>query len=178
MNTRSVLAARMIGKGHQSLDTFCGMMDLPPPVTSRAHTECAKKILRATEETVRVQSISAAKELHAMSAKGTLFVPPLIANVDENLFYPDDEGGGGGGGLGTKTRQVRLPKGIVRGILLNLDDGHQDQNPNGLQDQNSDGQQGDDQGDRVLVESTVMRFIMVMTTNILLWGRKGCYCHF
>ena len=149
VNNRSVLAARMIGKGHQSLDTFCGMMDLPPPVTSRAHTECAKKILRATEEAVRVQSISAAKELHEMSAKGTLFVPPPIANVDENPFHPADEGG-----VGDEDETSPAADGDGQSyddIPLNLDqddDGHQDQNPNGLQDQNPDGQQGDDQGDQ------------------------------
>ena len=125
------------------------MMDLPPPVTSRAHTECAKKILRATEEAVRVQSISAAKELHEMSAKGTLFVPPPIANVDENPFHPADEGGVGDEDETSPAADGDGPS--CDDIPLNLDqddDGHQDQNPNGLQDQNPDGQQGDDQGDQ------------------------------
>ena len=91
VNTRSVLAARMIGKGQSSLNTFCGMMDLPPPLTSSAFSETNKKLLEATEDVAREQSISAAKELHAMSANGTLFVPPPVTVEADNS---DDEGEG------------------------------------------------------------------------------------
>ena len=40
VNRRSVLAMRVAGRGLASLETFCGVMGLPPPVTDpafRAH---------------------------------------------------------------------------------------------------------------------------------------------
>ena len=34
MNTRSVLAMRTIGKGRAGLESFCGVMDMLPPVST------------------------------------------------------------------------------------------------------------------------------------------------
>ena len=42
LNLRSALSTRIIGKGRAGLESFCGVMDMLPPVT--AHTSCAKDL--------------------------------------------------------------------------------------------------------------------------------------
>ena len=39
INTRSVIALREIGKGYSSLKTFCGLMNMPPPMTQKTFLE-------------------------------------------------------------------------------------------------------------------------------------------
>ena len=70
LNRRSVLAMRVAGRGLASLEKFCGIMGLPPPVTDpafRAHK--ADIAAAATEESVESRKV-AAKELHRMQGAG------------------------------------------------------------------------------------------------------------
>ena len=82
----------MIGKGQATLTTFCGMMDLPPPICQKSYSKSNELILKATEESVREQQVAAAQELHDKSAAGTLFVPVPLIEADSNSDSEDEDG--------------------------------------------------------------------------------------
>lgn len=42
------LAMRFMGKGHAGANTFCGIMDLPPPVTQKSYDKIASHIHAVT----------------------------------------------------------------------------------------------------------------------------------
>ena len=48
-NRRSVLATRTIGRGHSGLHCFCGMMNLPPPVTKATLQRHQRKLYTAVK---------------------------------------------------------------------------------------------------------------------------------
>ena len=67
VNTRSVMAIRVAGSGLASLEKFCGIMGLPPPITDHAFMEHKSSILAAAvEESVESRRV-AAQELHRMN---------------------------------------------------------------------------------------------------------------
>ena len=53
VNTRSVLAARTIGKGRNGLATFAGMMGMPPPLT-RSHISKHNEVIRRATSQVPI----------------------------------------------------------------------------------------------------------------------------
>ena len=61
VNTRSVFAMRCCGLGYNALDKFCGLMNLPPPVSKKNYQKLSHKI-RDTAETVAEASMPAAIE--------------------------------------------------------------------------------------------------------------------
>ena len=81
LNTQSVLAMRLMGRVRRP----CTMMDLPLGVCRKAFVNHVNKILTASNDAVRADQLASSEELHAMSADGTLFVPPpvLEGDVDE-----------------------------------------------------------------------------------------------
>ena len=79
VNTQLVLAARTVGMSQTLLTTFCGMMDMPPPICTIAYSNCNKLVLAASNKEVMKEQLAASAELHDMAAAGTLFVPsPLV----------------------------------------------------------------------------------------------------
>ena len=60
-NTRSVYAMRSCGLGYNALEKFCGLMNLPPPVSKKNYQKLSHKI-RDTAKTVAEASMSAAIE--------------------------------------------------------------------------------------------------------------------
>ena len=67
VNTRSVMAIRVAGSGLASLEKFCGIMGLPPPITDHAFMEHKSSILAAAvEESVESRRV-AAQELHRLN---------------------------------------------------------------------------------------------------------------
>ena len=61
VNTRSVYAMRSCGLGYNALEKFCGLMNLPPPVSKKNYQNLSHKI-RNTAKTVAEASMSAAIE--------------------------------------------------------------------------------------------------------------------
>ena len=47
LNQRSVLVSRVAGHGLSDLKVFCGIMDLPPPVTSNTFNTLQKTVFEA-----------------------------------------------------------------------------------------------------------------------------------
>ena len=68
VNRWSVLAMRRIGRGYASLKKFCGVMDMPGPITERNYGR-HQRTLRDAAVAVAEQSMSrAAEETHQLSA--------------------------------------------------------------------------------------------------------------
>lgn len=62
MNRRSALAMRVIGGGHRSLQTFCGLMNLPPPVQKSSFSKIKDTLHEAVLKT-ETESLSKAGKL-------------------------------------------------------------------------------------------------------------------
>ena len=93
VNTQLVLAARTVGMSQTLLTTFCGMMDMPPPISHTAYAKCNNLVLAASKKEVMKEQLAASAELHDMAAAGTLFVPsPLVeADSDSDSELEEDE---------------------------------------------------------------------------------------
>ena len=61
INIRSVYAMRSCGLGYSVLEKFCGLMNIPPPVTKNNYSTIANK-LRDSARTVATDSMSASAE--------------------------------------------------------------------------------------------------------------------
>ena len=44
INIRTILTFREIGKGHTAIETFCGLMNMPPPMTVNMYHETIANI--------------------------------------------------------------------------------------------------------------------------------------
>ena len=74
VNRRSVLAVRRIGHGHAGLKNFCGIMDLPPPI-SEANFRRHQRAMLAASQKVAVDSMeTAAAELRKDNPDGEVAV--------------------------------------------------------------------------------------------------------
>ena len=67
LNRRSVLAMRCIGCGWSALEKFCGIMNLPPPVSEPAFSSHQKTILAATHKVADKALIEVAAELRSLT---------------------------------------------------------------------------------------------------------------
>ena len=66
LNSRFILAARMCGRGSAGLETICGVMCLPPPVTPKSYST-HNSLLKKFVHNVRVESCkSASAQLHRL----------------------------------------------------------------------------------------------------------------
>ena len=75
LNARSVLGMREIGKGRNSLETFCGMMDMLPPVSIPAFSDHNRHLSEISMESARENILAASAHLHQFHG-----VPP-----DQNI---------------------------------------------------------------------------------------------
>ena len=66
LNVRSVVAMRTIGRGQASLQTFCGMMDMLPPVTPTSFSEHTKVLAGFSVETASENMLAASAHLHQL----------------------------------------------------------------------------------------------------------------
>ena len=66
LNSRFILAGRMCGRGSAGLETICGVMGLPPPVTPKSYFT-HNSILQEIVHNVRLESCrSASEQLHRL----------------------------------------------------------------------------------------------------------------
>ncbi len=82
LNTRSVLAMRLIGKGEESLHVVTSILDLPVGMKSLSYNRHVTKICLGSNGYVRTDQLASASELRAMSAAGKLFVPPPVETTE------------------------------------------------------------------------------------------------
>ena len=74
INHRFVLAMRSIGKGHSDSTTFCGIMDLPRPVTQKAYNKINEKILHASHHVAEASLKKAVEEEKKLAGSSDLTV--------------------------------------------------------------------------------------------------------
>ena len=143
LNTQSVLAARMIGKGQKSLETFCAVMDLPPPVQTPGYTKCSKVILEASSDAVQAEFLASADQLRAMSVAGTLFVPSPLVEQDSD----SDCGSEGADEAVSQGGDADVPSHSDQGEAESSFEDDEESSCNGSNndDQSDDGQSCDDQ---------------------------------
>ena len=66
LNARSVVAMRTIGRGQSSLESFCGMMDMLPPVTPASFSEHNKVLAEFSVKTASENMLAASGHLHQL----------------------------------------------------------------------------------------------------------------
>ncbi|GFW78189.1 uncharacterized protein TNCV_136581 [Trichonephila clavipes] len=62
INRRFVYAMRTIGQGHAAMATFCGVMDLPPPVAEKSYNNIINKLKLCSKEVAEASMQSAVLE--------------------------------------------------------------------------------------------------------------------
>ena len=68
VNVRSVYAIRRFGVGHQELQKFCGIMNMPPPV-ARKHYDNISSKLGEVVEVAKASTIQAAVKIKEKEGK-------------------------------------------------------------------------------------------------------------
>ena len=86
INRRSVLAARTIGCDHAELALFCGVMDLPPPITTSTWTDMNKTLEKAARIVQELSTCEAGKLEYAMAS-----TQDDDAGVNKAENAPDDD---------------------------------------------------------------------------------------
>lgn len=84
-NSRSVVAARTIGRGHDSLDSFCAMMDLLPPASPYSFSDYNKDMARFSVETAGENFLAASAHLHQLHGVGLTDIID-IAVTDDGMW--------------------------------------------------------------------------------------------
>lgn len=80
INTRSVLAMRPLGVGHTGLSKFCGVMDLPKPISDTTYGVLTKNISEVTKDVAKLSMSRRkrkAEEEAAISEEGALYGPGI-----------------------------------------------------------------------------------------------------
>ena len=72
LNTRSILAMREIGRGCKYMETFFGMMDMLPPVSSRSFMLHNQALAAASMSSAEHSMIAASEYLHQLNGVGPL----------------------------------------------------------------------------------------------------------
>ena len=66
INLRSIIIFREIGRGHSSLETFAGFMNMPPPMNQTAYNDRVKQIHIAYTKQARSSIQMAATEIRKL----------------------------------------------------------------------------------------------------------------
>lgn len=82
LNARSILGMRTIGRGHRSLESFCGMMDMLPPVTQTAFSTHNQALGDASKMMALQNMLDASKHLHALHGEDPDVVIDIAVTCD------------------------------------------------------------------------------------------------
>ena len=66
VNVRAVYAMRRCGIGHKGLQKFCGVMNMPPPLTHKNYDKVSQKLGEVAEKVAKVSMIDATVEVKAI----------------------------------------------------------------------------------------------------------------
>lgn len=69
INLRSVIATREVGRGHTALQTFCGFMNIPPPMTEKTFLETQSKVGSVYINVAESDMKSAAEEIKEIESR-------------------------------------------------------------------------------------------------------------
>ena len=65
INIRSVYAMRSCGQGHSALERFCGMMNMPQPITKKNYSQLSSKLKDGAKFIAEASMVVAANEVKA-----------------------------------------------------------------------------------------------------------------
>ena len=82
INIGSILAFREIGKGHSAIETFCGLMSMPPPMTSKTYQETIENMNPVYSDSARESMKAAADEIRKDSL-GDEYTEEAVVNIDD-----------------------------------------------------------------------------------------------
>lgn len=85
INRRSALAMRYIGCGHSALRTFCGIMNLPPPVGNTSYDKIKSSINQAVTATQAESMKEAAKIEHSLAEESETDGSDTSRDVDVSV---------------------------------------------------------------------------------------------
>ena len=63
----TILAFREIGKGHSGIETFCGCMNMPLPLTELTYNNTIKSTMHPTYVVTRKDMVNAARDLSKLT---------------------------------------------------------------------------------------------------------------
>ena len=81
INLRSIIAFGEIGRGHSSLETFAGFMNMPPPMNKTAYNDSAKQVHIAYTKQARSSIQIAATEIRMLHLHED-FRDDAVADID------------------------------------------------------------------------------------------------
>ena len=82
LNTRSVLGMREIGRGKKSLEPFCGVMDMLPPLSSPAYIEHNHRVADAVMAVALENMCAASAHLHKLQGVDPTTVLDITVTCD------------------------------------------------------------------------------------------------
>ena len=82
LNTRSVLGMREIGRGRNSLETFCGLMDMLPPIVGSSYGVHNRSLADASMKAGRESMLAAHAHLHQLKASPPTSVIDMAVTCD------------------------------------------------------------------------------------------------
>ena len=66
LNARSVMVMQAIGRGKTSLQSFCGLMDILPPVAAHSYKQHNKQLAQHSMEVAASNMLAASTHLHRL----------------------------------------------------------------------------------------------------------------
>ena len=87
INNRGVYAARTIGQGYAGLKKFCGMLNLPKPMTNNNFDLISNTFSVAAKEVAEKSMLDAANELDMVMIVFQISVYPLMASGREGGLF-------------------------------------------------------------------------------------------
>ena len=81
VNLRTVVAFREFGRGHTAIETFCGFMNMPPPMTSKTYQETMEYVHPSYIEAANKSMKSASDEIRE-ELLGDNFDEDTVVDVD------------------------------------------------------------------------------------------------
>ena len=82
LNLRSTLSMRMIGKGRAGLESFCGVMDMLPPVTAHAYSSHLSVLAEASVQAAADNMRAASEYLHSLLGATPEEVVDVVVTCD------------------------------------------------------------------------------------------------
>lgn len=74
INRRFTYAFRAIGMGHSPMKTFCGIMDLPEPISAKSYNKIIKRLLSSSSTVVKDSMKAAAREEITLTGTSDIIV--------------------------------------------------------------------------------------------------------
>ena len=83
INIRTILTFREIGNGHTAIETFCGLMNMPPPMTVNTYHETIANMHPVYIESAEHSMKATADEIHK-DVLGDDYTEEAVVDIDNS----------------------------------------------------------------------------------------------